>query len=265
MEPRCLSLPDASVLVFPDAVEAGEAAAEHLMKAAKAAIQMRGKAVLGLATGNTPLPVYAELARACQSGRFLFDDVVTYNLDEYYPISPRDPRSYRTYMHRHLFSQINLPAHQAHVPDGSVPESGVADYCALYDRWIENDGGLDFQLLGIGRNGHLAFNEPSDLPIEEFRQTPTRVAKLHPVTRSDALKEFDGNANLVPARALTMGLRPILNARSLVILAMGAKKASIVAKALQDPISSKVPASLLRLVPHQTVWMLDEAAASELD
>ena len=266
MEPRRIDLPDATVLVYPDAVAAGQEAAERIIDVIRDATEARGKAVLGMATGGTPLPIYAELANACRLGRVSFANAVTYNLDEYYPMSPRDPRSYRTYMHRHLFTQVeDLPANRAHLLDGSVPEAFANEHGAQYDRWIEADGGLDMQLLGIGRNGHIGFNEPApELSVEEFRALPTRVVELHPVTRSDAVKDFGGDAEQVPARALTVGVKPILAARSVIMVAHGAKKATILAKALLEPITPKVPASMLRLVPDRVIWLLDEAAAADL-
>src|SRR5262249_52195711 len=145
---------------------------------------------LGMATGATPQKVYSHLVASHTAGEVSFRDVVTYNLDEYYPIQPLDPKSYRCYMHRHLFSLVDLPPQQAHVLDGTVPESFIADHCAEFERWIDADGGLDLQLLGIGRNGHIGFNEPSDLPIEDALALPTRLVELHPVTRADAAREF---------------------------------------------------------------------------
>ena len=118
--------------------------------------------------------------------------MTTYNLDEYYPISPVDPNSYRAYMHRHLFGHVDLAPNRAHVLDGTVPEAFAAEHAAEFDRWIAADGGLDLQLLGIGRNGHIGFNEPSDLPVDEALRLPTRLVDLHPVTRADAAREFGG-------------------------------------------------------------------------
>ncbi len=189
--------------------------------------------------------------------------MTTYNLDEYYPISPLDPRSYHSYMHRCLFSQVDLPAHQAHVLDGTVPEAFAAAHTTDFDRWIEADGGLDVQLLGIGRNGHIAFNEPSGLSVEEALRLPSRLVPLHPITRADAAKEF-GSADLVIPRALTMGLTSILAARSIVILATGGRKAEIVGQAITGPMTAEVPASLLRSVAERVTWVIDNEAARGL-
>jgi glucosamine-6-phosphate deaminase len=219
--------------------------------------------VLGLATGATPEKVYANLVALCQSGELSFRHVITYNLDEFYPIQPLDPKSYRFYMHRHLFSQVDIQPNHSHVLDGTVPESAVAEHVAQFDRWIEADGGLDLQLLGIGRNGHIGFNEPSGLAVSEALQLPTRLIDLHPITRADAAREFGGVDRVIP-RALTMGVATILAARSIVMLATGPHKADAVALALDGPMTAMVPASLLQAVAAKVTWMLDESAAAGL-
>jgi len=254
---------NSTVLVFADADAAAKAAADRIARVAADAVKARGKAVLGLATGATPEKVYEELAARVKAGALSFRDVTTYNLDEYYPIQPLDPLSYRSYMHRHLFGRVDLAPNRAHVLDGTVPESAASEHAAQFDRWIDADGGLDLQLLGIGRNGHIGFNEPSDLSAEAFAAQPTRLVDLHPVTRADAVREFGSPEAVIP-RALTMGVRQILAARSIVMLATGAKKAAIVAEALKGPVSAAVPASLLRTVADRVVWLLDEPAAAEL-
>jgi glucosamine-6-phosphate deaminase len=251
-----------SVLVWPEPDAAG-AAADLLEDAIQCARAKRGRAVLGLATGTTPKRVYAELARRHRLGRLSFQQVTTYNLDEYYPISPFDSRSYRTYMHEHLFSQVDLPPNQAHLLDGTVPEAFVAEHAAEFDRWIECDGGLDIQLLGIGRNGHIGFNEPSDLTLAAALRLPSRLVELHPVTRADAACELGGPDRVIP-RALTLGVRSILAARSIVILASGSHKAAVVAAALTGPMTPSVPASLLQSVADRVTWILDQRAAERI-
>jgi glucosamine-6-phosphate deaminase len=261
---RLLERAGASIVVFGEAASVALAAAERLAGALRSAVETRGRAVLGLATGSTPLAVYARLVALHQAGPLSFAEATTYNLDEYYPISPCDPLSYRAYMHEHLFRHVDLAANRAHVLDGSVPESAVAEHAAQFDRWIAGDGGLDIQLLGIGRNGHLAFNEPSDLTADEALRLPTRCVDLHPVTREDAARDFGGQIDRVIPRALTMGLAPILAARSILILAIGARKAEIVARSILGPVTARVPGSLLQTVPGKVTWMLDEAAAQGL-
>jgi glucosamine-6-phosphate deaminase len=264
---RTLRIEGADVEVFAGPADACLAAAAVIARSVAQARARRGKAVLGLATGKTPIPVYARLVELHRAGELSFAGVSTYNLDEYYPISPADPRSYRRYMHEHLFRDaVDLAPNAAHVLDGSVPEFAVPAHTAEFDRWILEEGGLDLQLLGIGRNGHIGFNEPSDLTVSQAIALPTRLVPLHPVTLADAAGEFEGVAAGPPRRALTVGLASILAARTIVVLAFGASKAAIVARAIEGPITAEVPASLLRTVPPgRVVWMLDAAAAGELD
>src|SRR5262249_4791741 len=158
---------------------------------------------------------------------------------------------------------VDLPPNHAHLLDGSIPEWAVPEHTAQFDRWIATDGGLDVQLLGIGRNGHIAFNEPSDLPVEEALKLPTRLVELHPVTRAVARRAFGGLEHGTP-RALAVVGAPILPARSILVLALGAGKAEVVARPLQQPMTAAVPASLLQAAPGMVTWMLDEEAARGL-
>ncbi len=251
------------VLVFPDAGSACEAAAAWMGEVIERARSERGQAVLGLPTGSTPKGVYAELVKRYRAGALSFEDVTTYNLDEYYPVSPLDERSYRYYMHENLFRHVDIEPNRTHLLDGTISELFVSSHTADFDRWIHSDGGLDVQLLGIGRNGHIGFNEPSALSVEEAVGLPTRLVDLHHMTAADAAKELGGMDRVIP-RALTMGLAPILAARSIVVLATGAHKAQITALALRGPITAKNPASLLRTVGPKVTWLLDEAAAKGL-
>jgi glucosamine-6-phosphate deaminase len=257
---RPLHLAGMTVRVCPDATSACMYAGGVLVKTIREAVPLRGRAVLGLATGSTPERIYAHLVEQFKRGEVDLRKVTTYNLDEYYPISPLDPRSYRAYMERHLFGRVEIAPNRAHVLDGTVPEAFAAAHAAEYDRWIEADGGLDLQLLGIGRNGHIGFNEPSDLGVDEALRLPTRLVELHPVTRADAAREFGGVERVIP-RALTMGVAPILAARSILIVATGAHKAEAVAAALTGPMTAALPASLLQSVGDKVTWVLDEEAA----
>jgi glucosamine-6-phosphate deaminase len=256
-----LQTPAGIVQTFEDTESACEAGAEWIARQIGEAVATRGRAVAGLATGRTPIALYEKLVARHKLGDLSFQDVVTYNLDEYYPISPLDPNSYHAYMDRHLFAHVDLPANRAHVLDGTVPEAFVAEHCAAFDRWIEADGGLDFQILGLGRNGHIGFNEPCDLEVEAMLRLPTRIVPLHPVTTADAAADFGGKADQVPRRALTMGIAPIVNARSILVLAFGRNKAEAVAAALKGPITSTLPGSLLQTVSSTVTWLLDTDSA----
>ena len=219
-------------------------------------VRAKPDAVLGLATGSTPIGVYGELIRLHREEALDFSDVTCFNLDEYLPIAPDAPQSYHRFMREQLFDGINC--RNWHVPNGEARSITQIDAdCAAYEAAIQKVGGLDFQLLGIGRTGHIGFNEPGS-----GAQTRTRAVVLDSVTRGDAAEAFFGLEN-VPARAITMGVGTIMEAREIAILASGAPKASIVAEALEGKITSKVPASLLREHAN-TTWHLDTEAASQL-
>ncbi len=261
---RVLDRPGGRIEVYSDADAASHAAAARLSRVIRAASAARGRAVLGLATGGTPIRLYQRLVAQHKDGELSFANVITYNLDEYYPISPLDPNSYRYYMQRHLFDHVDLKANQTHVPDGTVPEAFAEEHAAAYDRWMEADGGLDLQVLGLGRNGHIGFNEPSERSVAEALALPTRRVELHPVTVADAVKDFGGDVNRVPKSALTVGVKPILAAREIVMLAFGTHKAPAVSAAVSGPVTAGLPASLLQTVGSRVVWLVDAPAAAEL-
>ncbi|QDV38310.1 glucosamine-6-phosphate deaminase [Tautonia plasticadhaerens] len=260
---RTLESHGAPVLIFDDRSLACLAAADRIAATIRAATDARGKAVLGLATGGTPIPVYERLVGLHEADGLSLAGVTSFNLDEYYPMSPLDPRSYRSYMHRHLFSKVDLAPNRAHLPDGTVPESALEAYGEAYDRWIAAEGGLDLQLLGLGRNGHVGFNEPDGMAVDRALDLPTRPVSLHPTTIADAAKDFGGEEH-VPRRALTMGTASILAARSILVLAFGLNKAEAVARSLSGPITAEVPGSLLRSAGDRVTWLLDPEAASDL-
>ena len=253
----------ASVRIFEDRRDACIEAADRIAATIRSAILERGMATLGLATGQTPIPVYERLVAAHRAGDLSFEDVTTFNLDEYYPMAANDPQSYRAYMHRHLLSEVDLAPNRAHVPDGTVPEASLEEHGASYDRWIAEAGGLDLQLLGLGRNGHIGFNEPSVLDVDDALRLPTRAVMLHPMTIEDTAKDF-GGAELVPRRALTMGTASILGARRLLVLAFGAGKADAVERSLRGPLTAEVPGSMLRSAGPRVCWLLDREAADGL-
>jgi glucosamine-6-phosphate deaminase len=212
--------------------------------------------VLGLPTGNTPIPLYRALVRAHQRGRADFSQATTFNLDEFVGVGRGDAGSYRTFMDTHLFAHVNLPARRAHVLDGRA-----ADWRAEAERYealITRAGGLDLVILGIGRNGHLGFNEPA--PILQAR---THRVALRPDTRRANAALFGGRWRDVPTQALSMGIGTILRAREVVLIATGASKARILARALRGPVTTRVPASLLQAHPHVTI-VVDRDAAGNL-
>lgn len=213
--------------------------------------------VLGLATGSTPTQVYDELVRRHKEEGLSFKNVITFNLDEYYPMQPEALQSYVRFMHEYLFDHIDIPANQIHIPDGTLPESEVADFCTKYEEEIEKAGGLDLQILGIGRSGHIGFNEPGS-----HADSPTRMITLDKITRIDAASDFFSE-EFVPRRAITMGVGTIMKARRVILMAWGEAKAPVVAKAVEGEISDTVPSSFLQK-HSDTVVVLDEASAAEL-
>ena len=220
--------------------------------------QRQGRnAVLGLATGSTPTGVYEELIRLHQEDQLSFRNVVTFNLDEYHPMPPDDLQSYVRFMRENLFDHVDVDARNVHVPDGTVPREQVADYCRRYEQAIADAGGIDLQLLGIGRTGHVGFNEPGSP-----RDSRTRLITLDKVTRMDAASDFFGEWN-VPRKAITMGVETILSARKVVLLAFGEHKAGIVRRAVEGDVSNAVAASYLQQHPD-ALFVLDRAAAAEL-
>ncbi|HEX8236992.1 MAG TPA: glucosamine-6-phosphate deaminase [Abditibacteriaceae bacterium] len=219
-------------------------------------IRRKPDAVLGLATGSSPLGVYDELIRLHREEALDFSQVTIFNLDEYFPMPPDDPQSYHFFMHENLLKHINC--RNFNIPRGEPRDSEqVQQDCRQYEDLIVQAGGIDFQLLGIGRTGHIGFNEPGSP-----RESRTRMVTLHHQTRLDAAEGFGGIEH-VPVRALTMGMATILEARQIVLMAAGRRKAAIVHAALEEKITSKVPASFLREHAN-TTWYLDAPAASQL-
>lgn len=214
-------------------------------------------AVLGLATGSTPKKVYKELIRLHREEGLSFKNVITFNLDEYYPLEQEAMQSYWRYMKENLFDYIDIDSENCNVPDGTVPRELVKVYCDNYEKKIEEAGGLDFQLLGIGSNGHIGFNEPGS-----HINSITRLITLDLVTRADATSEFGALSN-VPKKAITMGVSTILKAKRIVLLALGEHKAQIINKAVEGPVTEFVPASYLQ-GHSNTLVIIDEAASAEL-
>lgn len=213
--------------------------------------------VLGLPTGSTPVGLYRELIRMHKMEGLDFSKVITFNLDEYYPLDCTHPQSYRRWMRETFFDHVNIPDNQINIPDGTLAFEKIEEFCINYEKKIRQAGGLDLQLLGIGRTGHMGFNEPGST-----RHSRTRLATLDAVTRRDAAQAFFGEEN-VPLRALTMGVGTIMDARKVILMAYGEHKAPIVAKALEGPVSENVTASFLQ--EHQdATYILDQAASKSL-
>lgn len=209
--------------------------------------------VLGLATGSTPVPFYAECVRRVQeqSTRFSLEKVRSFNLDEYVGLSGDHPQSYRFFMEQHLFQAVGMSGDRAFVPNGTAADPH--EECKRYDAMIERSGWIDWQLLGIGHNGHIAFNEPGTA-----LQAGTHVIELTQETREANARFFD-SIDDVPTHAITMGMGTIMKAKRIVLLATGADKAAIVSKALTGPITTEIPASFLQL-HRDLVVVLDEDA-----
>ena len=213
--------------------------------------------VLGLATGSSPISVYNQLIKLHKEEGLSFKNVITFNLDEYYGLEPNDINSYHFFMHENLFDHIDVPAENINIPSGIIEQSQVRDYCKGYEKKIDDLGGLDFQLLGIGRTGHVGFNEPGS-----NINSQTRLVTLDHLTRYDAAGAFYGIEN-VPSKAITMGIKTILSAKRIVLLAWGINKSEIIQKAVEGALTPNIPTTYLQKHDNTTL-VLDHQAASGL-
>lgn len=239
------------VIIRPDA----EAATDLTAKLIARAISKKPHLTLGLATGRTMEEVYAKLSLAHKNKGLDFSLCKTYNLDEYIGLPPRDPNSYRHYMNHHLFDNINIDPRNTHLPLGDADDVDLE--CELYEKSIRESGGIDLQLLGIGRSGHIGFNEPLSA-----LKSRTRAKALTPTTIAQNSPLFD-NPDDMPKRAITMGVGTILEAKRIIMLVVGEEKSEVLAKAVEGPVSSMISASALQLHARCTV-ITDEKAASAL-
>ncbi|MNH96119.1 Glucosamine-6-phosphate deaminase 1 [compost metagenome] len=214
-------------------------------------IQTKPDAVLGLATGGTPVGIYEELVKSYNKGRVSFKSVTSFNLDEYVGLPEDHQESYHTYMKHHLFAHIDLPAEQIHIPDGNAADA--EEECNRYNREIEKAKQIDLQILGLGHNGHIGFNEPDQSLV-----SGTHLVELQPETREANARFFD-SIDDVPTQALTMGVGTILKAKTILLIVRGADKAEIVHRALTGPITTELPASLLQTHPNLVVLLDAEA------
>ena len=244
-------------LTFGTAAAASKFVAKEIDKLVRARNAAGRSTVLGLATGSTPVGLYRELIRLHKEEGLDFSRVVTFNLDEYYPIAREDSHSYFKWMHETFFNHVNVPWKSIHIPDGTLKLDEMDDFCAEYERKIREAGGVDIQVLGIGRTGHIGFNEPGSP-----KTSRTRMVTLDSITRRDAAAGFFGEEN-VPNHAITMGVASILDARKVYLLALGEHKATITFRANEHAPTEAITASFLQ--EHEdAVFVLDSAAAAEL-
>jgi glucosamine-6-phosphate deaminase len=239
------------VTVFPDSRRAAVVVAARLANA----IQAHPSIVLGLATGRTPVALYEELAKATATRRLDWSQVTTFNLDEFVGVPPEHPASYRQFMEEHLFRHVNVRPDRVNFLLGTA---SAEEECRRYEQAIAAAGGIDIQILGIGTNGHIGFNEPGP-----ELQSRTHRAALRPETRRSNASLFDGDPTRVPFEALSMGMATILQARSVVLLAHGESKAACIARTVNGPLTTELPASFLQL-HHDVDIVLDEPAAGRL-
>ena len=245
------------VSIYATPGEASVVVAHEIAELIRAKSARNETAVLGLATGSTPQGIYEELVRLHREEGLSLRNVVTFNLDEYWPMEPTALQSYRRYMAEYLFNHVDIDPANVHVPDGTVAQEKLGEFCDWYEEQIQAAGGIDLQLLGIGRTGHIGFNEPGSP-----RDSRTRLITLDKVTRLDAASDFFGEWN-VPRKAITMGVGSILSARRVVLLAFGESKAPIIQQAVEGPVTDTVAASFLQ--EHANAeFVLGPAAAGSL-
>ena len=231
------------------------AASQRAAKVIARIVQEKPHAVIGLATGSTPLTTYRELIRLHQTEGLDFSHITTFNLDEYIGLPPDHKQSYRHFMDENLFRHINIQQENTHVPDGLSPN--VPATCQAYETAITEAGGIDLQVLGIGGDGHIGFNEPTS----SF-SSRTRIKTLTQQTVSDNARFFEGNEEQVPRHCITMGLGTIMDARLNLLLAFGSGKSEAIAATIEGPVSSLTPASILQHHPRAKVFLDEEAASS---
>jgi len=243
--------------IFDDSESASRKVAAEIADLIRSRAKENKNVVLGLATGSTPTRVYDELVRLHEEEGLSFKNVITFNLDEYFPMQPDALQSYVRFMHEYLFDHIDIDPKNIHIPDGTLDRDDVLQFCHDYEDQIQKAGGIDLQILGIGRTGHIGFNEPGS-----GRKSRTRLITLDKITRADAASDFYGEEN-VPRRAITMGVGTILEAKRVILMAWGESKAPVVAKAVENEVSDAVPATYLQEHSNAT-FILDTASSAEL-
>lgn len=243
--------------VFEDSPGASKAVAREMAGLIKKKQAANQPCVLGLATGSSPKGLYAELVRIHREEGLSFRNVISFNLDEYYPMEPDAVNSYVRFMKEHLFDHVDIPPENYHIPDGTLSKQEIAEYCIKYEEKIESLGGIDLQILGIGGNGHIGFNESGSL-----QNSRTRLVALDHITRVAASKDFSGLSK-TPRTAITLGVKRIMEAKRVILLAWGEKKSSIIKDAVEGQVTNQVPASFLQEHMNAT-FVLDKAASSKL-
>jgi len=244
-------------VIFASSLEASILVAHEIASLIKEKAQQNKKCILGLATGSSPIKVYEELVRMHQEEGLSFANVITFNLDEYFPMERSNIQSYFYFMHEHLFNHVDILPENVNVPDGTTSSDDVYQYCIDYEMKIKDAGGLDFQLLGIGRTGHIGFNEPGS-----HLNSGTRVITLDHITRIDAAPSFLGIDN-VPRKAITMGIGTVRSAKRIVLLGWGVNKAGVLKKTIEGDITPEVPATYLQQ-HNNTTFVIDNEASAEL-
>ena len=244
-------------ITYKSSIEASILVAQEIANLIKEKQQENKHCLLGLATGSSPIRVYEELVRMHKEEGLSFENVITFNLDEYFPMDKNNIQSYFYFMHEHLFNHVNILPENINIPDGTISTENLYQYCIDYEMKMKDLGGLDFQLLGIGRTGHIGFNEPGS-----HLNSGTRIITLNNITRVDAAPSFLGIEN-VPRKAITMGIGSVREAKRIVLLAWGANKNTIIKEAIEGQISTSVPATYLQQ-HNNTTFILDEEASSEL-
>ncbi len=251
------SLEKIPVHIHENSKKASELVANEIAGLIRAKAKKGEHCVLGMATGSTPKKLYAELIRLHKEEGLSFKNVIAFNLDEYYPMKPDAPQSYHRFMNECLYAHVDIDPKNIHIPDGTILKKDITTYAAAFEKAIDDAGGIDFQILGIGTNGHIGFNEPGS-----SRYSSTRIAALENNTRLSNAYEFD-HISQVPRLAVTMGISSILKAKKIALLAFGQSKAEIIAKAVEGQLSDQVPASFLQ-EHSNTLFHLDEASAQGL-
>jgi glucosamine-6-phosphate deaminase len=246
-----------NTIMFEDSYLASKAIAKEIADLIRVKQAQKQPCILGLATGSSPKSLYAELVRLHKEEGLSFKNVISFNLDEYYPMEPDSVHSYVRFMKELLLDQVDILPENYHVPDGTLPKNKIAEYCEAYEAKIEALGGIDLQILGIGGNGHIGFNESGSL-----QNSKTRLVALDHITRVAASKDFSG-LNNTPRTAITLGIKKIMEAKRVILMAWGEGKSNIIKASVEDEVTNKVPASFLQEHNNAT-FILDKEAASKL-